>query len=69
MTKQQFVTLYKAFKLLSSIKTPSMSDDACSDVRKSTAMIWHVLCGCDDEKSIADYQSELGITDEELSLS
>lgn len=66
MTKEQFLTLYKTFVLLGAIKTPSMSDEACNDVRKANAMIWHVICGCDDKKSISDYATELGVTEEEF---
>ena len=66
MTKEQFLILYKAFILLGRIKTPSMSDEACADVRKSNAMIWHALCGCDNGKSIAEYAAEIGISEEEL---
>lgn len=65
MTKEQFLNLYKAFSLLGAIKTPSMSDDACSDVREANDMIWSVLCGC-KKGSISDYAAEIGVTDEDL---
>lgn len=66
MTKQQFLTLYKALLMLGAVKTPSMSDEACADVRKANAMIWHVICGCDKKKSISDYAAEIGVTEEEI---
>ena len=66
MTKEQFLTLYKAFVLLGQVKTPSMSEGANNDVRNANDMIWHVLSGCSKEKSISDYADEIGVSEDEL---
>lgn len=66
MTKEQFLTLYQAFVILGHIPSPAMYDSAIRDVRKANDMIWYAICGCDKEKSIAQYAAEIGVSDEEI---
>ena len=66
MTKEQFLLLYKAFVLLGKTESQTMTDSTCRIVRRANDMIWDVLSGCKNEKSIAEYAAEIGITEDDL---